>query len=271
MTPATRRVPLVAATLLLLHCSGDDLELAGTVERRILELAAPVSEEILEVAVEIGDRVEAEQVLVQLDQEVAAAELRASEAAQAAAAASLEAAEREFARFEGLRRSRVATEQQFDTARRNRDEARSLLAEREARVAQAEKRLEDLTIRAHRDGIVDQLPFEAGERVPQGGVVAVVMATHRPWVRVWVPARAASRLRPGAEAVVRVEGLDGALAGRVVEIAHEPTYTPHYALTERESAHLVYETRVDLDDAPPDLRPGLPTRVILHLRDAAAP
>ena len=204
-------------------------------------------------------------MVVQLDTEVGEAELRAYEAAHAAATAQLTEAEGDFARQQQLRRSRVAAQQALDAARRKRDEAVANVAEKEARIAQAKKKLEDLTVRSYAAGVVDQLPFEAGERAPAGGVVAVVFADEKPWVRVWVPARAVARLAVGDPAEVKVEGFDDWLAATVRYLARESEFTPHYALTERESAHLVYESRVELDDAPEGLRPGLPARVRLRL------
>ncbi len=254
----------LAPSLLLAACGDADLDLAGTVERKALELAAPVSEVIVELPVAEGERVEAGQVVVQLDTEVGEAELRAYEAARAAAVAQLKEAEGDFARQQQLRRSRVTAQQALDEARRRRDEAVANVAEKEARIAQAKKKLEDLTVRSYAAGVVDQLPFEAGERAPAGGVVAVVFADAKPWVRVWVPARAVARLAVGDPAEVKVEGLDTWFAGSVRYLARESEFTPHYALTERESAHLVYESRIELD-APADLRPGLPARVRLPL------
>ncbi len=244
---------------------GSVFHLVGTVERTTLEIAAPVSEEIVEIAVERGDRVGKGAVLVLLDSSVAEAELRAFEAAQAAAAAALVEAENEFQRIETLRARRVTSPQEFDRARRKRDEAMAIVAEKEARIAQARKRLDDRTIRAHGSGVIDQLPFEEGERVPAGGVVAVVQTDEEPWVRIWLPARAVTRLTESASAEVEIEGLDEQLAGTLVDVARESEFTPHYALTERESAHLVYQARVVLTNAPGDLRPGLPARVKLIL------
>ncbi len=257
------RALLVAAGLIS-GCDGE-VELAGTVERKVLELATPISEVITELPITEGERVEAGQIVVQLDTEVAAAELRASEAANAAAAAALVEAEGEFKRQQQLRRSRVTAAQALDGARRKRDEAVAQAAEREARIAQARKQLENLTIRAHAAGIVDQLPYEVGERAPAGGVVAVVTADAKPWVRIWLPARAVAQIGSGSTASVRVEGLDQPLQGTVTHVSREPEFTPHYALTERESAHLVYESRIRLDDAPEDLRAGLPAQVHLDL------
>ena len=46
-------------------------------------------------------------------------------------------------------------------------------------------------------------------------------------------------------------------------MSREPEFTPHFALTERDRVHLVYETRVGIDGAPADLRPGVPAEVTL--------
>jgi hypothetical protein len=34
----------------------------------------------------------------------------------------------------------------------------------------------------------------------------------------------------------------------VLDVSREPEFTPHFALTERDRVHLVYETRVGIDD-----------------------
>ena len=259
-------IALTAALAFLLACADPDtLELVGTVERETLELAAPISEVIVELTAAEGDRVEAGQIVARLDADVATAELRAHEAGRAAAQAMLTEAQRDFERQKELRESRVVAQQAYDAARRRRDEALALVAEKEARITQATKRLENLTLRTRSAGVVDQLPFELGERVPAGGVVAVIVAEETPWVRVWLPARAAAKAKRGSAVRVEVEGWDEPFTGTLQRVAHESELTPHYALTERESAHLVYESRISLDDAPVDLRPGLAARVRLVL------
>lgn len=261
-------VCLVACTVLLTGCGGSStLDLVGTVERRALELAAPTSELIVELPKAEGDTVSADDVVVRLDSTVADAELRAHQAAHAASEAGLVEATRELERQADLRRSKVSTQQSYDIAKRRRDEAVALVAEKEARIAQAQKRLADLNIRAHTSGTVDQLPFEKGERVPAGGVVAVVVADEAPWVRVWMPARAVGRAPQGATAEITIEGFKDIYTGKVSHISRESEFTPHYALTERESAHLVFEARITLDNAPEELRQGLPARVRLRLSD----
>jgi len=252
-------------------CGGSRLDLVGTVERTSIEVTAPTSEEIVEVPVRVGQAVAAGDILVRLDSEVGELELQAAEARHAAAEANLAAAQREFERAEGLSRARVGTAQALDAARQDRDEAQALLAERAAQAAQARKHLADLTLRSRVDGLVDQLPFEVGERLAVGGVAAVVLAGEEPWVRVWIPARAVVRVRPGDPAEIEVEGLAGRLAGRITDVAREPEFTPHYALTERERANLVFEARVVIEGAPEDLRPGIPATVRIPLGRRRAP
>jgi HlyD family secretion protein len=265
-SPARTLARLLPALVLLAACGrGSVYHLVGTVERTRLELTAPISEVLVESPVKLGQRVEADQVVVRLDSEVAAAEQRAGEASVAAAQAAATDAEREFDRVQSLSERRVASAQELDRATRQRDEARATLAEREARLAQARRHLADLELRAHRAGIVDQLPFEVGERVPAGAVVAVVQTDDKPWVRVWLPAAATARLTPEARAAVTVEGLPSTFHGTIADVGREPEFTPHYALTERESSHLVYQARILLADAPADLRPGLPAQVTLTL------
>jgi len=256
---------LVVAAFLAVGCGDEKLYLAGSVERTALELAAPISEVIVELPVAVGSKVQNGDVVVRLDTEVAEAELRAYEAAHAAALAGQVEADGEYSRAERLRRADVSTQQALDNAQRKRDEAFALVAEKMARIAQAKKRLRDLTITTFAGGVVDQLPYEVGERVPAGGVVAVVLADEKPWVRVWLPARAVARANPDTPVEVKVEGYDKELTGRLEDVSRESEFTPHYALTEREGAHLVYESRIVLEDAPADLRPGLTAQVRLVL------
>ena len=85
-----------------------------------------------------------------------------------------------------------------------------------------------------------------------------------PELRTLVGESPAAPSPTGAGAELRIHGRDSTLRGRVVEIAHEPEFTPHFALTEREREHLVYETRIEILDAPAGLRPGLPAEVHLN-------
>jgi HlyD family secretion protein len=250
------------------HSGPDELELVGTVERTLIELVAPESETIVSVNAERGDRVEAGTLLVALDDTFAAADVARAGAALAGARTGETVAHQDLERARSLRRDHVVSAQALDRARLSHDEATARLREAQAALEAAQKRVRDLAITSPVSGVLDQLPFDLGERVPAGAVVAVVLADGDPWVRVWVPETAYVRTLPGIEAEIRIDGVEGALRGKVLDVAREPEFTPHYALTERDRVHLVYETRVRILNAPKTLRPGAPAEVTILAPDS---
>jgi HlyD family secretion protein len=253
------------ALLLATGCRGrtDDLQLVGTVERTLVELSAPISEAIRDVRARRGEHVDAGQVLVQLDTTLAEADLAQAEATLAGARTALLMATNDLQRFTGLKRSRIVSAQDLERAQLAHDDAAARVREAEARIAAARKRVADLTIVSPVAGVVDQIPFDPGERVPAGGVVVVVLEDATPWVRVWIAERSVSHVGPGTPADIRIDGIAETLHGRVLDVARESEFTPHFALTERDRVHLVYETRVTIIDAPPAIRPGLPAEVTI--------
>jgi len=252
-------------------CEDDgDLALVGTLERTQIELVAPASEVIAEAPVERGREVTAGTLVVRLDPTLARVEARRAEAALARARTADRVAEHELERMRELVRTHITSQQDLERAELERDEAGAGLREAEATFEAARKHVADLELRAPVDAVVDQLPYEEGERVPLGAVLAVLVSTERPWVRVWVPEPRLAGVRPGLAAEVSVDGWPEPLRGRVLDVAREPTFTPHFALTERERAHLAYETRVEVLDAPDELRSGIPATVRLLVEPASA-
>lgn len=247
------------------------LELVGSVERTQVEMVAPISETISEVLVRRGQRVEAGQALLRLDDTLALAELARAEAEHAGARTSDRVSSLDLERMRQLHEQRVASKHDLERAELGRDEARARLRATEAGRDAVRKHLSDLELVSPVEGVIDQLPYERGERVPAGAVLVVVIASQEaPWVRVWVPESHIVHVRPGGSAEITIDGIGRAseprvLDGRVLDVAHEPGFTPHYALTERERVHLVYEARVEISNAPDGLRPGVPASVRIQL------
>jgi HlyD family secretion protein len=270
--PRRERLALLALALLLAACADDsgELRLVGTVERTQIELVAPISETIVAILAERGERVEKGRILVELDATFARADVARADAAIASARTAEHVAGAELERARRLRRSRVASEQDLDRARLQRDEAAARLRDAEAQLDAARKHLSDLFLATPVDGVLDQLPFDPGERVPAGAVLAIVLGDALPWVRVWIPEQSFVRVLPGTPAEVHIDGIAEPLRGSVLDVSRDPEFTPHYALTERDRVHLVYETRVRLLDAPAQLRPGVPAQVLILAPDHVA-
>ncbi|GGE68728.1 HlyD family secretion protein [Shewanella carassii] len=102
---------ILTATLLLLQACGDSGEsrAMGTLERDRIQLSAPVAEQIADIHVAEGDKVEAGQLLLQLDSRSAAARVAQRRAELAEAGARLDELQ-QGARVEELRAARAAIE-----------------------------------------------------------------------------------------------------------------------------------------------------------------
>ena len=141
--------------------------------------------------------------------------------------------------------------------------AEAILATNIAVLASEQKKLSDLTITAKRDGILDNLPWNLGERVTAGSPVAIVLAGEAPFARVYIPEPYRIMVKIGDTLTVQVDGLAQSLEGKVRWISTEPAFTPYYALNQAERANLMYLAEIMLPDNAIDLPNGIPAQVLL--------
>lgn len=132
-----------------------------------------------------------------------------------------------------------------------------------ATLAIENKQLADLTITATRDGILDNLPWNLGERVTMGSPLAVVLAGKAPFARIYVPEPYRVKIAVGDKLVMHVDGLEKSLVGDLRWIASEPAFTPYYALNQQERSRLMYLAEVQLPDSQAHLPNGVPVQVEL--------
>ncbi len=130
-------------------------------------------------------------------------------------------------------------------------------------LASEEKKLSDLTIRSTRNGVLDNLPWNLGERVTAGSPLAIVLAGEAPFARIYVPEPYRVKMNVGDEFVVRVDGLERSLVGTLRWISSQPAFTPYYALNQQERSRLMYLAEVQLDASEAALPSGLPAQVEL--------
>ncbi|RLV59086.1 biotin/lipoyl-binding protein [Parashewanella curva] len=198
-------------------------------------------------------------------------------------------AEKAFIRIRDLFAQRLVSQSNLDKARADRDTARANLhsateaflkltagarvedveqakaelAAAQAQAALQQQRLKELTITATRNGILDNLPYNLGERPPLAGIVAIIQANSVPYARVYVPASHRIKMVIGAQVPVHVDGVKGSFAGKVRRIATEPSFSPYYALTESERSHLMYLAEITLPFISESLPSGVPAQADL--------
>ena len=215
-------------------------------------------------------------------------QLDAARAAVASAVASRVEAERQYTRQAELAGKQLVARSSLDAARATRDRAQAQVAQAQAQlreltqgtrseqVEQAQAALANarsaleavqldqarLQVHAPRAGRVDALPFKVGAQPPAGATVASLLVGEAPYARIFVPEDRRVALRPGQPFLVHVQGRDGDLRASVRSIAHDPNFTPYYALTGDDASRLVYRAELVLTDPAAQALPaGLPVQV----------
>ncbi|MBA6346985.1 MULTISPECIES: HlyD family secretion protein [unclassified Colwellia] len=141
--------------------------------------------------------------------------------------------------------------------------AEAILATAVAVLDSENKKLNDLTITAKRDGLLDNLPWNLGERVTLGSPVAIVLAGRAPFARVYVPEPYRVKIKVADKLTVQVDGLTDSIIGTVRWISSEPAFTPYFALNQEERANLMYLAEIQLPDSAAELPMGVPAQVIM--------
>ncbi|ENQ8704586.1 HlyD family efflux transporter periplasmic adaptor subunit [Vibrio harveyi] len=237
----------------------------------------------------VAEQAKADAYLLKLTNGERPEDIAAAQARVARAEAQLTEAQKNYQRKAELVRKKLISQSEKDTALAARDSARAELDSSQeefskltagsrpedieqakaelmaakADVALQQQKLAELTITATRDGLLDNLPFNLGERVPVNGIVAVIQASRVPYARVYVPATYRINFIPGKAVQVHVDGVEKPLEGTVRWVATEPSFTPYFALTEEERSRLMYLAEVDLQDSAESLPSGIPAQVDL--------
>ncbi|PWJ20263.1 HlyD family secretion protein [Jannaschia seohaensis] len=133
----------------------------------------------------------------------------------------------------------------------------------EAQVAAERTLLEDLTIRAPRDGLLDSLPWNLGERVPFGSPVALLLTGDRPRARIYLSEPARVGRAVGDPVSTRLDGTEAVFEGQFRWISEEPAFTPYYALNSEQRSRLVYLAEVELPPEAAGLPAGVPVSAAL--------
>ena len=212
----------------------------------------------------------------------------AARAKVSGAKASMVVAEKNFLRAQQLVQQKLSSQAELDRATAERDSAeanlesanKALLAltngtrqeeldqgEASYNAAKAQLDLENhildqLSVTATRDGYLDSLPWNVGERVTTGTTVALMLADDKPFARVYIAEPWRAKIKVGDQFNVKIDGLTETFTGNLRWIANDPAFTPYYALNAKDRSRLVYLAELDLQNGN-DLPTGVPVQVLL--------
>jgi multidrug resistance efflux pump len=251
------------------------------VQGGLLAVKAGSAGRVVHVAVEEGERVEAGQVLLALDEapakqqvSIANAELKRAEAQHKAAAARVPAARELTQRLRQAANAGAADAQRVEDAQQSLQQleaavniARADLAIAQARVAQQQLLLTERSVRAPQAGLVSKLNVTQGAWVsPEDAQSLAVLLPERPLqVRAELNERFIDRVSPGmtADIVLETDGPAAPLRAHVIRIGEVFSASQ----LDDDSGFRTNTRVVDCllsFDMPPTLRVGQNVRVNFH-------
>ena len=270
---------------------GDHVETGQVLLRQETEVAAA------RLAQATAQAAEAQHRLTELQRGARKETIAEARARVASARAAADRDERELTRSEGLVKQGLISQSQLDQARAARnasvaalneanaaldelmngtrveqvDQARAAVAAAESATRELQLTDSRLVVRATRAGVIDALPYKAGERPPRGGTVVVLLADTPAFARVYVPEPERARVLPRARAQIVVDGVDAPLEGFVRWVASDAAFTPYFALTQRDRSRLAFLAEVEITDARVRQLPaGVPVEVRILGNQVAA-
>jgi HlyD family secretion protein len=253
--------------------------------KRYVNVGANVSGRLVEINVLEGDRVKKGQVLAKVESERYEAVQRQSEAGVAAARADLQrteadvaAAKLAFDRAKRMQQDKLIADSAYDQAEAewkmktaNVESARRRVAQLQAQLESTRDDLTKTTVISPMDGVVTNLPKEAGEMVIGAmsfspTVIMTVADLSIMECEVMVDETDFRNLKLGQEAKIKVDALEGLeLKGDVTEIgssalvrgsgSQAAAQTTLGANTGNQPKD--FKVTITIKDPPPNLRPGL--------------
>jgi HlyD family secretion protein len=139
--------------------------------------------------------------------------------------------------------------------------AKAQVAQDEANVAQAKKRLDDLMPVAPEDGLIENTFFNTGEWVPAGTPVVSLLPPFRVKLRFYVPQEEAALARMGAPVSFTCDGCPADLKANIIYASPRAEFTPPVIYSQSARAKLVFLIEARPEPTQTRLPPGLPITV----------
>jgi RND family efflux transporter MFP subunit len=174
------------------------------------------------------------------------------------AQAELRNAESNYSRVQVLWENATTSKQDLDAARAAFESAEARVVSIEKRLELARLQVEYTVLLAPFDGAVAEIRVEQNENIQAGSPVAVLTSAGKPEVQVSIPEVLIAQVQPGSPATITFDALGQIqIAGTVTEVGVAPT---GFATT--------FPVTVCLDDAVPDVRPGMAAEVAFRFETA---
>lgn len=279
--------------LLLAACSDDQgrsMRAAGVVDGDVLNLRSKVGGRLEKINVSEGEAVTAGRILAQIDarnvlNKIEAEKIRRRDIAvqrlrlkkrRVQLEAAKDYAVRTSRRLERLREKAAVSGDQYEQARLKRIEAETALSDNGRQLSSLDLQeeasrnreellrllLEDHTLTAPVDGVVLEIHSVCGENLFPGNAVLEILDTTSLFVEVFLEEVELGKLKLNQEALIRVDGRDKPVKGRIAYFGRKAEFSPKYILSEQERRNLLVEVKVEIPASAADaVKLGMPVTV----------
>jgi len=261
----------------------------GRLESTEVQIATKIPGRLADVRVDEGDTVLKGQLLARMDTRTLEAQRAQAEAEVLRAKENFAAAQanvqlrqseqllagQELKRTQELYKRGFASGQLIDQqqARQNTGNAAVVAAQAQvnamkatigaaqAQVAQLTSEIEDSSLRAPIDGIIQLRLAEPGEVLGAGGRVLLLIDPNDQYMNLYLPASVTGGLTVGSEARIMLDALPKQpLPAKISFVAAKSQFTPKEVETRDERQKLVFRVKLRLTDpgAVPQAKPGMP-------------
>ncbi len=243
-----RSIKTVTATV---QGTGRVLKFSGIVQAvESSDLSFEVGGQVEKVNVDIGDRVEKEQVLAELDQEPYQLQLKSAQAELGRARANLTNKKADFEREEAIFKEGAGSKKRLDQARFGYEEARAGVQYAISKLNLAKRDLRKTVLYAPYNGNIGKREVDPHVEVRAGQKLFEIDAKGAKEVQVDIPETRISLLAVGTRTTVTLTTLpDETIAGRI-----------SYVGTVAGTAN-AFPVKVALDTVPPQIQTGMTAEV----------
>lgn len=190
------------------------------------DLSFKVAGTVTEVTVDVGDRVEKDQLIAELDPEAFELRLQIARSSLQQAQAQARNAEANYQRVQQLWENNNASRSDLDVARANSETAQAMVETSRKQLELAQLELSYTRLLSPFSGAVAQVMVEANENLRQGQAVVKLTSDQQIEVQASIPEALITRIQKGDTVTVRFDAVtDKSYEAKVTEVGVKPTDT----------------------------------------------
>ena len=242
---------------------------SGRIEGRVTTVSARSAGRVEDIRTDEGRSVGRDDTLAVLADPALGERINSLRARVRRSEVSLAQAERELVRNQELAAGGSVAQQAMEQARLAVEVQRATLREARSALAEQQRYLDEMTVRAPTAGTVLVRTIERGEWVQPGTPLFTMVDLDQLYLKIYVREPDIGKIVHDQPARVHVDAYpQRSFPARVSKIASEAEFTPKNVETREERVKLVFAVELALGENPGGvLKPGMPADAVVRLED----